>query len=105
MKISAVSTSLVRRVGKSAHRLPDSYWLLYLMYVARLRHGERLYFPRRPTNHHFLDMRLFPHTEMHAALILRPEATATRDLLHLLVPIPPQSHLRANGAAVADAAF
>ena len=61
--------------------------------------------PRRPTNHDLLDVRLFAQTEMQAALILRPKAAATRHLLHLLLPIPEQPHLRANGAAVADAAF
>ena len=75
------------------------------MNLANLRRCERLDFPRRPTNHYLLDVRLFPQTEMQAALILRPEAAAPRDLLHLLLPIPEQPHLCANGAAVADAAF
>ena len=61
----------------SEHRVPDSYWLLYLMQTARLRRGERLDFPRRPTNHHLVDGCAFPHTEMHATLILRPKAAAT----------------------------
>src|SRR5205823_2417198 len=89
----------------SKHWDPDSYRLLYLMNLANLRRCECLYLPRRPTNHRLLDVRLFPQSEMQAALILRPEAAATRDLLHLLLPIPEQPHLRANGATVADAAF
>ena len=75
------------------------------MHLAHLRCCERLDVPRRPTNHCLLDMGVFPQTEMQAALILRGEAAATRDLLHLLLPIPEQPHLCANGAAVADAAL
>jgi len=75
------------------------------MNLADLRRCERLYGPRRPTNHHRLDARLFAQTEMQAALILRPESAATRHFLHLLSPIPEQPHLRANGAAVAAASF
>ena len=50
-------------------------------------------------------MCVFPQAEMQAALILRGESAATRDLLHLLLPMPEQPHLCANGAAVAEAAF
>src|SRR5262245_40362326 len=75
------------------------------MRMANLRSGERLDLPRRPTNHHLLDVRLLPQTEMHPALILCSKATAPRHLLHLLLPIPEQPHLRANGAAIARAAL
>src|SRR5215510_3100189 len=89
----------------STHSVPNSSRLLYLMHLAHLWCYERLDLPRRPTNHRLLDVRLFPQTEMQAALILRCESAATRDLLHLLLPIPEQPHLCANGAAVADTAF
>src|SRR6266568_263300 len=89
----------------SKHCDPDSCRLLYPMNLANLRRCERLYFPRRPTNHHLVDMRFFTQTEMQAALILSPESAATRDLLHLLLPIPEKPHLRANRAAVADASL
>src|SRR5215510_5054095 len=89
----------------STHSVPNSSRLLYLMHLAHLWCYERLDLPRRPTNHRLLDVRLFPQTEMQAALILRCESATTRDLLHLLLPMPEQPHLCANGAAVADAAF
>ena len=75
------------------------------MHLTYLWRGERLDLPRRPTNHDLLDVRLLPQTEMHTALILCSEAAAPRHLLHLLLPIPEQPHLRANGAAVARATF
>src|SRR4029453_7954740 len=89
----------------STHSVPNSSRLLYLMHLAHLWCCERLDLPRRPTNHRLLDVRPFPQTEMHAALILRGESAATRDLLHLLLPIPEQPHLCGHGAGVADAAF
>ena len=75
------------------------------MHLANLRCWKRLDLPRRPTNHRLLDLGVFPQAEMQAALILRGESAATRDLLHLLLSIPEQPHLGANGTAVADAAF
>src|SRR5215813_1878411 len=75
------------------------------MNLTNLRRYERLYFPRRPTNHHLLDVRLLPQAEMQAALILSPKSAATRHLLHLLLPIPEQPHLRTDGTAVANTAF
>src|SRR5262245_41513066 len=75
------------------------------MHLAHLWGRERLDLSRRPTNHRLLDVRVLPQTEMQAALILRGESATTRDLLHLLLPIPEQPYLCANGAAVANAAF
>jgi hypothetical protein len=75
------------------------------MHLANPRCWQRLDLPRRPTNYHLLDLGAFPQAEMQATLILRGESTATRDLLHLHLPIPGQPHLCANGAAVAGAAF
>ena len=49
------------------------------MQAADLRRGEHLYLPRRPTNHRFLDMRLLPHPEVHAALVYAPK------------PLPPET--------------
>ena len=51
--------------------------LLDLMELAKLRRGERLDLPRRPPNHHLLQVRLFPQAEMHATLILCTEAAAS----------------------------
>ena len=55
------------------------------MNVTNLRRCERLYFSRRPSNHHLLDVRFLTQTEMQAALILRPKSAAARDLLHLVL--------------------
>ena len=39
-------------------------------------------------------------TEVQAALVLRAEPGSARHFLHLLLPLPEQRHLRADGTAV-----
>src|SRR5512145_3232559 len=89
----------------STHGALDSSWLLDAMNFANLRCREGLHVPRRPTNDHLLNVRVFAQTEVHAALILRRESATPRHLLHLLLALPEQPYLCANCAAVADAAL
>src|ERR1043165_8926490 len=66
---------------------------------------DRLDFSRRPANLGLFDVRILADAEVQTSLVLRAETTATRNLLHLLAPIPEQTHLRADRTAIARRAF
>src|SRR5262249_39840904 len=79
--------------------------LLQFMNFVGLRRANGLCFPGRPANLDPVNARAFAQTEMEAPLILRAEPTATRHFLRLLLSVPKQAHLRADGAAIALRAF
>ena len=62
-------------------------------------------FARRPADHGLFHLRIFAQAEMQAALVLRGEAAAAGNFLHLLLAVPEQRDLRADRAAVAGGAF
>src|SRR6185437_6743222 len=64
------------------------------------RFVDRFDLPGRPTDLSPLDLRVFAKPEMQATLVLRTEAIATRNRLHLLPSIPKQLHLRADRTAI-----
>src|ERR1044072_6323312 len=75
------------------------------MHLANLGPFNRLRLARGPADFDALDARALAQTEVEWALVLRAEAAAARDLLHLLLPRPVDAHLRAQTAAVTLRAF
>src|ERR1044071_9022417 len=71
------------------------------MHLAGLGRLNRLRPARGPADFDALDARALPQPEVERALVLRAEAAAARDLLHLLLPRPVDAQLRAQRAAVA----
>ena len=66
----------------------------------RLRMFDRLRMPGRPLNDDFVDLRRLTQAEVQPALPLRSVAVAAGHDLHLLLAVPEQPHLGADGAAV-----
>ena len=66
---------------------------------------ERLHCSRGPADDGFLDLRILSQPEVQPAIVLRRKSAAAGDLLHLLLAVPEQRNLGANGAAVALCAF
>ena len=62
-------------------------------------------FARRPANYGLFDLRIFAQAKMQAPLVLRGEAAASGNFLHLLLAVPEQRDLGADRAAVAGGPF
>ena len=60
---------------------------------------------RRPADDGALDLRVPAEPEVEWALVLRAEAAAAGNDLHLLLAVPVEAHFSADGAAVALGAF
>src|SRR5215204_493973 len=75
------------------------------MHLAGLGRFDGLSSARGPADFDALDARALSQAEVKRALVLRAEAAAARDLLHLLLPRPVNAHLRAQRAAIALSAF
>src|ERR1044071_7104851 len=71
------------------------------MNLARVGRVNRLRPAGGPADFDALDARAAPKAEVERALARRAEAAAARDLLHLLLAVPVDAHLRAQRAAVA----
>src|SRR5580700_7380760 len=70
------------------------------------RWGENVLFPAGgPANRHAIDGGTLAQTEMQSPVILRAKTAAPRYLLQLLLPIPEDPHLGADGAAVTGLSF
>ncbi len=57
----------------------------------------------RPANLDAIDGRDASESKVQAALILRTEATASGNFLHLLLAVPEHAHFSADGASIAAA--
>src|SRR5690349_12246276 len=79
--------------------------LLQFMDFVGLRGVDGLRFARRPANLDAVHLRVFPESEMQPPLVLRAETAAAGHLLRLPLAVPENSHLRADGAAIARRAF
>src|SRR5689334_13640816 len=75
------------------------------MQFAWLKVMQLLFCSRRPVNDDLFNMWVFAQAEMQAAIVLCAEAASARHLLRLVMSIPVDLHLSANGAAVAACAF
>ena len=66
--------------------------------------GSTILFARglRASDFHAIDARAGADAEVQAALVLRAEAAAAGDLLHLLLAAPEQPYFGSDGAAYAD---
>src|SRR5690349_9483425 len=79
----------------------DSFRLLDFVRLVHRRFLDGLNFSRGPADHGFFDVRIPAQPEMQPPFILGRESTATGNFLSLLLPIPKQSNLRADCAAIA----
>src|SRR5262245_54375145 len=79
--------------------------LLQFVDLVGLWSADGLCFAGRPADFDAVNARAFAQAEMQPPLILRAEATAARHFLRLPLAVPEDSHLSADGAAIARRAF
>src|SRR5690606_19210856 len=69
------------------------------------RRLDGLHRTRRPADDYFLDLRVRTEAEVQAALVLGAVAAGAGHFLHLLLTVPVQPYLRADGASIAGGSF
>src|SRR5262249_23379559 len=79
--------------------------LLQFVDFIGLRRADGLYFPGGPAYLDPINGRRLPQAEMQSSLVLRAESAAASDFLRLLLAVPEQTNLSADGAAIARHAF
>src|SRR5579862_428597 len=75
------------------------------MNVIQNRRRQGLLFAGRPADLDAIDSRGLAQSEVQAPLILGAKAAAARNFLQLLLAVPEDSHLGADGAAITLAAL
>src|SRR5262249_8636273 len=79
--------------------------LLQFVDFVGLWRSDGLCFPCWPSYFDAINGRRLPQAEMQSTLILRAESAAARHFLRLLLTVPEQTNLCADGAAIARHAF
>src|ERR1700677_4688269 len=75
------------------------------MYLIERRRGQILNFSRWPANLDAVDLSRLAQSEMQPALILRAEAAAAGDFLHLPLSVPVKRHLRPDRTSITPRSF